>query len=68
MGINEVGLSQNDEVLIKISKKFFRPLESDNYLADFSKAERELGWKPSTRFEQLVRIMVENDLALNSKT
>ena len=62
MGVNEVGISQDDEVLIKVNKKYFRPLESDNYLADYSKAEKKLGWKPKTNFKQLVKIMVEHDL------
>lgn len=62
-GINEVGLSRKDEVLVKVNKQFFRPLESDNYVADFSKAEKELGWKPKTRFKELIKIMVENDIS-----
>ena len=62
IGVNEVGLSQDDEVLVKVSRKYFRPLESDNYLADYSKAENKLGWRPTTNFKQLVKIMVEHDL------
>ncbi len=61
-GVNEVGLSDGDEVLVKVNKKFFRPLESDNYLADYSKAKEKLGWKPKVGFKDLVRIMVENDV------
>lgn len=61
-GLNEVGLSQKDDVLVRVDNRFFRPLESDNYLADYSKAKRELGWEPQTKFKQLVKIMVEHDL------
>lgn len=63
-GINEVGLSDDDEVLVKVNKAFFRPLESDNYLADYSKAKQKLGWKPKTNFKELVKIMVKNDMEL----
>lgn len=63
-GINEVGLSQDDEVLVKVNKTFFRPLESDNYLADYTKAKEKLGWKPKTNFKELVKIMVKNDMKL----
>ena len=61
-GVNEVGLSHEDEVLVRVNKKFFRPLESDNYMADYNKAKRELSWEPKTRFDELVRIMVNNDI------
>ena len=62
IGVNEVGLSDKDEVIVKVNKKFFRPLESDNYVADFSKAKRELGWKPDIKFSKLVKIMTDSDL------
>ena len=66
-GINEVGLSEDEEVLVKVNKKFFRPLESDNYLADYSKAKRELNWEPKTRFKDLVKKMVTYDIKKLSK-
>ncbi len=61
-GVNEVGISDEGKTLVKVSKEFFRPLESDNYMADYSKAERILKWKPKTTFNGLVKIMVESDL------
>ena len=62
-GLNEVGLS-NGETMVKISKEFYRPLESDNYRADYSKAKNKLKWQPKTKFRDIVRIMVKNDLKL----
>ena len=62
-GLNEVGLS-NGETLVKVSKEFYRPLESDNYKADYSKAKTKLKWEPKTKFRDLVKIMVNNDLKL----
>lgn len=61
-GINEIGLSEDGETLVKVSREFFRPLESDNYMGDYSKAMKKLGWKPKTRFSDLVKIMVDSDL------
>jgi GDPmannose 4,6-dehydratase len=49
---------------VVIDPKFVRPAEVDLLLADPSKAQRVLGWKPSISFEQLVRMMVDSDLAL----
>ena len=63
-GVNEVGLSDSDEVLVKVNSKFFRPLESDNYLSDYSKAKEKLGWEPRTGFRDLVNIMVKHDLSI----
>ena len=62
-GLNEVGLS-NGETMVKVSKEFYRPLESDNYRADYSKAKNKLKWQPKTKFRDIVRIMVKNDLKL----
>ena len=42
---------------------FFRPAEVENLIADASKAQRELEWEPRTSFPQLVRLMVDADLA-----
>ena len=43
--------------------RFDRPAEVETLLADPSKARRELGWAPQVSFEQLVRMMVDADLA-----
>ena len=44
-------------------KRFDRPAEVETLLADPSKAKRQLGWEPQVSFEQLVRMMVDADLA-----
>ena len=44
----------------------FRPLEAENYLADYSKARKILGWSPKTTFKEPVKIMVENDIKRES--
>ena len=63
-GVNEVGLSQGGSTLVKVSREFFRPLESDNYRADYSKARNELKWEPKTGFRDLVKIMVHSDMRI----
>jgi GDPmannose 4,6-dehydratase len=39
----------------------FRPAEVDLLIGDYSKAKRELGWEPTVRFQELVRMMVDAD-------
>jgi GDPmannose 4,6-dehydratase len=48
---------------VEIDPQYFRPAEVDHLVADASKARRALGWEPSVDFNQLVRIMVEAELA-----
>ncbi|EQB65321.1 MAG: hypothetical protein AMDU2_EPLC00011G0007 [Thermoplasmatales archaeon E-plasma] len=60
--INEIGKSDDGKIFVRVNKKFFRPLESDNYLADYNKAKRDLKWEPTTKFHDLVRIMVKSDV------
>ncbi|MGA7862344.1 MAG: GDP-mannose 4,6-dehydratase [Thermoplasmata archaeon] len=50
------------ERYLKLDPKFNRPSEVYNLRGNAAKAERELGWKPRTRFKELVRIMVEADM------
>lgn len=57
---NIVDLDYNN--FVKQDKKFFRPLEVELLKGDYSKAEKELGWKPITDFKKLIKIMVENDI------
>lgn len=62
-GINEKGIdSKTGKELINISSKFFRPTEVDLLLGDPSKAKAELNWNQRISFEQLVKMMVENDI------
>ena len=53
---------------VVIDDAFKRPAEVDLLVGDYGKAERELGWKPETDFEQLIRLMVDADLKLRCST
>ena len=61
-GLNEVGRrSDNGEVVLKISSKFYRPAEVETLLGESDKALKELGWKPKNTLEELVNEMIESD-------
>ena len=64
-GEEEKGIDKaTGKVLIEVSPDFYRPTDVVNLWGDPSKAVKELGWNPSkTSFEELVRIMVEADMA-----
>jgi GDPmannose 4,6-dehydratase len=50
------------ERYVKVDPKFNRPAEVYALRGDASKAKRVLGWEPTVRFQQLVRLMVQADL------
>ncbi len=64
-GENERGIDKaTGKVLVEVSKDFYRPTDVVNLWGDPSKAKRELGWNPTkTTFEQLVKLMVDADMA-----
>lgn len=64
-GIDEKGIDKaTGKVLIEVSPDFFRPTDVVNLWGDPGKARKELGWNPQkTTFEQLVKIMVDADMA-----
>lgn len=64
-GENEKGIDKaTGRVLVEVSPDFYRPTDVVNLWGDPSKAKAELGWNPTkTTFEQLVKIMVDADMA-----
>ncbi len=60
-GVDEIGRDQNGIIRITVNPKYYRPREVHSLLGDPSKAQRILGWKPSTSFKDLVRLMTESD-------
>lgn len=69
-GIDEIGVCINGpehligKTLVAVSEDFYRPTDVVNLWGDPTKAKAKLGWNPAkTSFEELVRIMVEADMA-----
>ena len=48
---------------VDIDPRYFRPAEVDELLGDASKAAERLGWRPKVAFDELVKIMVDADVA-----
>ena len=69
-GINERGVVVNGpenligKTVVAVSEDFYRPTDVVNLWGDPTKAKAKLGWNPNkTSFEELVKIMVEHDIA-----
>ncbi|RWN60803.1 GDP-mannose 4,6-dehydratase [Mesorhizobium sp.] len=62
-GVNEKGVDRKSgRVLVEVDQRYFRPTEVELLIGNPSKAERVLGWKASTSFEDMVCEMVDCDL------
>src|SRR4051812_47620992 len=64
VAFDEVGLDWKQYV--RQDPQFMRPAEVDLLVGDPAKAKRELGWEPTTNFDQLIRLMVQADVELLS--
>lgn len=64
--VDEIGVNALDEtqVLVKIDPRYFRPTEVDLLLGDPTKAKEKIGWVAECTFDELVKEMVEADLAM----
>jgi GDPmannose 4,6-dehydratase len=63
VAFDEAGLGDFEQY-VTIDPAFVRPAEVDHLIGDASKADRDLGWKPQTSFEELIRLMTRADLEL----
>jgi GDPmannose 4,6-dehydratase len=63
IAFDEAGLD-DFEPHVTIDPSFLRPAEVDHLVGDSSKAQRDLGWKAHTSFEELIRLMTRADLEL----
>ena len=63
-GVDEKGVDRkSNKVLVEIDPRYFRPTEVDALIGDPRKAHRKLGWRHRTGFDDLVRKMVDADIA-----
>jgi GDPmannose 4,6-dehydratase len=56
-----VGLNWKKYVVV--NKKWIRPTETGPLVGDYTKIRKTLGWKPKTRFKDLIAMMLQSDLA-----
>jgi len=61
-GIDEIGVADNGNVIVRVDARYFRPTEVETLLGDPSKAKEKLGWTTTTTFHELVAEMVREDL------
>ena len=54
----------NYKKYVVIDKNFYRPAEVNILMGDYFKAKKKLGWRPKVKFEELVKMMVDADLAI----
>lgn len=60
IAFEHVGMNWKDHTVV--DKKFFRPTEIKELKGDYSLAKKELGWEPKISFEDLIKLMVDEDL------
>jgi GDPmannose 4,6-dehydratase len=61
-GVDEIGVDDNGNVIVRVDARYFRPTEVETLLGDPTKAKEKLGWTPTTTFHELVAEMVREDL------
>jgi GDPmannose 4,6-dehydratase len=66
VAFKHAGLNFQDHVVQ--DPVYYRPAEVDLLVSDPSKASAQLGWEPKVGFEELVKMMVDADLARLSKS
>ncbi len=66
VAFDEAGLGDFEQY-VTIDPSFVRPAEVDHLIGSPAKAERDLGWKPQTSFEELIRLMTRADIELLAK-
>jgi GDPmannose 4,6-dehydratase len=63
-GLDQKAFDDSGKCIIRVDPEYFRPTEVDTLLGDATRASKELGWRPTTTFEELVKEMCEEDMRL----
>lgn len=66
-GEEEKFTTEDERIIVKVNKEFYRPAEVSTLTGNPTLAEKELGWKRKTDFNSLVKKMYKNDLNLLDK-
>ena len=62
-GTDEIGIdNKTGKEIINIDPYYYRPTEVDLLIGDYSKANKDFGWKPKTTFDELIKIMMDFEL------
>jgi GDPmannose 4,6-dehydratase len=65
VAFDEAGLG-SWEPYVELDRSLVRPAEVDHLIGDYGKAQRKLDWRPTTSFEELIRLMTRADMELLS--
>jgi GDPmannose 4,6-dehydratase len=65
--LRAAGLEGKIEEYVDFDEQMVRPSEVDLLVGDASKAKQKLGWEPKVGIQELIKLMVENDLKLESQ-
>ena len=61
-GVDEIGRrSDNNEIVVRIDKRYFRPTEVDELVGDSTKGFSKLGWVPEISLEEMIEEMILSD-------
>lgn len=67
-GLNEKGIdAKSGNIIIAVDPFYFRPSEVDLLIGDSSKAKKDLGWKPKTKFIDLIKLMMAEEIKCRKK-
>jgi GDPmannose 4,6-dehydratase len=62
-GKDEIGINKSTgEILVQVNPKYFRDIDIECLIGDYTKAKLLLNWEPKTSFPELVDIMVQSDI------
>jgi GDPmannose 4,6-dehydratase len=60
-GVNEI-CYWNDQPIVRIDSRYFRPTEVETLLGDPTRAKQKLGWVPEITLDQMIEEMAAADL------
>ena len=61
-GLNEKAVDQNNNTIVKIDRRYFRPLEVENLRGNYNKAKKILKWQPKYNLTKLVDDMIDYEI------
>ncbi len=60
-GLAEIARDEKGSILVKVSKRFYRPAEPGELLGNSAKAKKKLGWEPSVYLEDLIKLLLQSE-------